>query len=183
MMTLMAVMIAIAANAQYNVGTSSRYTDSNGNSTSTHRNQYGETTGTSSSYTDSYGNTTTTHRDRYGNTIGTSSTYTDSYGNTTTTHRDRYGNTTGTDRSYTDSYGNTTTTYSDPYGQRRGTSNTYTILPLPIGTPTGKASALLQAILIRMGTPLLSNVAMMNYNARRNAGGDDPECQCSGLCL
>ena len=35
------------------------------------------------------------------------------------------------------------------------------ILPLPIGTPTGKASALLQAILIRMGTPLLSNVAMM----------------------
>ena len=33
--------------------------------------------------------------------------------------------------------------------------------PLPIGTPTGKASALLQAILIRMGTPLLSNVAMM----------------------
>ena len=74
MMTLMAVMIAIAANAQYNVGTSSRYTDSYGNSTSTHRNQYGETTGTSSSHTDSFGNTTTTHRDRYGNTIGTSST-------------------------------------------------------------------------------------------------------------
>ena len=74
MMTLMTVMIAIAANAQYNVGTSSRYTDSYGNSTSTHRNQYGETTGTSSSYTDSFGNTTTTHRDRYGNTIGTSST-------------------------------------------------------------------------------------------------------------
>ena len=73
-MTLMAVMIAIAANAQYNVGTSSRYTDGYGNSTSTHRNQYGETTGTSSSYTDSFGNTTTTHRDRYGNTIGTSST-------------------------------------------------------------------------------------------------------------
>ena len=44
MMTLMTVMIAIAANAQYNVGTSSRYTDSYGNSTSTHRNQYGETT-------------------------------------------------------------------------------------------------------------------------------------------
>ena len=33
--------------------------------------------------------------------------------------------------------------------------------PPPIGTPTGKASALLQAILIHMGTPLLSNVAMM----------------------
>ena len=55
MITMVAVMIAIAANAQYNVGTSSRYTDSFGNSTSTHRNQYGETTGTSSSYTDSYG--------------------------------------------------------------------------------------------------------------------------------
>jgi len=40
MITMVAVMIAIAANAQYNVGTSSRYTDSYGNSTSTHRNQY-----------------------------------------------------------------------------------------------------------------------------------------------
>ena len=70
----MVAMIAISANAQYNVRTSSRYTDGYGNSTSTHRNQYGETTGTSSSHTDSFGNTTTTHRDRYGNTIGTSST-------------------------------------------------------------------------------------------------------------
>ena len=33
--------------------------------------------------------------------------------------------------------------------------------PLPIGTPTGKASALLQAILIRLGILLRSNVAMM----------------------
>ena len=146
MITMVAVMIAIAANAQYNVGTSSKYTDSfgNSNSTSTHRNQYGETTGTSSSYTDSYGNTTTTHRDRYGNTIGTSSTYTDSYGNTTTTHRDRYGNTTGTDRSYTDSFGNTTTT-----------------LPRPIRTVMDKALALPPAIRIRLGIPLLSSVAIM----------------------
>ena len=88
MMTLMAVVFAIAASAQsYNVGTSSRYTDSYGNSISTHRNQYGLTTGTSSSYTDGYGYTTTTHRDRYGNSLGTSTTYTDSYGYTTTTHR------------------------------------------------------------------------------------------------
>ena len=64
MMTLMAVTFAIAANAQgYNVGSSSRYTDSFGNSTSTHRNANGGITGTSSSYTDSFGNTTTTHRD------------------------------------------------------------------------------------------------------------------------
>ena len=89
LMTLMAVVFAIAANAQYNVGTSSRYTDSYGNSTSTHRNQYGQTTGTSSSYTDSYGNTTTTHKNLYGQTIGTSTTYTDSYGNTTTTHKNQ----------------------------------------------------------------------------------------------
>ena len=33
--------------------------------------------------------------------------------------------------------------------------------PLPIGTPTGKTSALLQAILIRMGILLRSSVAMM----------------------
>ena len=54
-MALVALLIALTANAQsYNVGTSSRYTDSFGNSTSTHRNQYGQTTGTSSSYTDSF---------------------------------------------------------------------------------------------------------------------------------
>ena len=68
MMTLMAAVFAITANAQYNVGTSSKYTDSFGNSTSTHRNQYGMTTGTSSSFSDGYGTTTTTHRDSYGNT-------------------------------------------------------------------------------------------------------------------
>lgn len=34
-------------------------------------------------------------------------------------------------------------------------------LQLPIGTPTGKASALLQAILIRLGILLRSSVAMM----------------------
>ena len=47
MMTLMAVVFAIAANAQYNVGTSSTTTDYFGNQTTTHRNQYGQTTGTS----------------------------------------------------------------------------------------------------------------------------------------
>ena len=46
-MTLMAVVFAIAANAQYNVGTSSTTTDYFGNQTTTHRNQYGQTTGTS----------------------------------------------------------------------------------------------------------------------------------------
>ena len=54
-MFLMTMAFAISAHAQYNVGTSSRDTDSWGNSTSTHRNQYGQTTGTSSSYTDSWG--------------------------------------------------------------------------------------------------------------------------------
>ena len=69
-MMLMAITFAITANAQsYDVGTSSRYTDSFGNSTSTHRNQYGQTTGSSSSYTDAFGNTTTTHRDQYGRPV------------------------------------------------------------------------------------------------------------------
>ena len=81
-MTLMAVVFAITANAQYNVGTSSTTTDYFGNQTTTHRNQYGQTTGTSTSSTDYFGNTTTTHRDSYGNTIGTSTTSTDYFGNT-----------------------------------------------------------------------------------------------------
>ena len=106
-MTLAAILIAITANAQYNVGTSSLYTDSYGNSISTHRDKNGMTTGTSSSYTDSFGNTITTHRDRNGQVIGTSSTYTDSFGNTITTHRDRNGHVTGTASSQTDSFGNT----------------------------------------------------------------------------
>ena len=46
-MTLMAVVFAIAADAQYNVGTSSRYTDSYGNSTSTHRTLGGKDTNNS----------------------------------------------------------------------------------------------------------------------------------------
>ena len=68
MMTLMAGMIAIAANAQYyNVGSSRTTTDYFGNRTTTHSNRYGMTTGTSTSSTDYFGTTTTTHRDRYGN--------------------------------------------------------------------------------------------------------------------
>ena len=67
-MTMMAALFAIAANAQYNVGTSSKYTDPFGNSTSTHKNQYGQTTGTSSSYTDSFGNTTTNQKSNNENT-------------------------------------------------------------------------------------------------------------------
>ena len=48
MTTLMAIVFAIAANAQYyNVGTSTTSTDYFGNQTTTHRNQYGQTTGTS----------------------------------------------------------------------------------------------------------------------------------------
>lgn len=54
-MAMMAAAFTITVNAQnYNVGSSSRYTDSFGNSISTHRNQYGQTTGTSSSYTDAF---------------------------------------------------------------------------------------------------------------------------------
>ena len=77
-MVLMATIFAINVNAQYyNVGTSTTSTDYFGNQTTTHRNQYGQTTGTSTSSTDYFGNTMTTHRDSYGNTIGTSTTSTD----------------------------------------------------------------------------------------------------------
>lgn len=76
---------AIAANAQsFNVGTSSSTTDYMGNTTTTHRNQYGQTTGTSTSSTDYMGNTTTTHRNQYGLTTGTSSSSTDYMRNKTT---------------------------------------------------------------------------------------------------
>lgn len=69
LMTLLAMTFAITASAQYNVGSSTRRTDSFGNTTSTHRNQYGQTTGTSSSHTDSFGNTNTEQRS---NNSGTS---------------------------------------------------------------------------------------------------------------
>ena len=67
-MTLMAVVFAIAANAQYNVGTSSTTTDYFGNQTTTHRNQYGQTTGTSTSSTDYFGNRNTQQRSNNSNT-------------------------------------------------------------------------------------------------------------------
>ena len=67
-MTLMAVVFAITANAQYNVGTSSTTTDYFGNQTTTHRNQYGQTTGTSTSSTDYFGNRNTQQRSNNSNT-------------------------------------------------------------------------------------------------------------------
>lgn len=51
-MMLMAITFAISASAQYNVGTSTTTTDIFGNQTTTHRNQYGQTTGTSTSSTE-----------------------------------------------------------------------------------------------------------------------------------
>ena len=49
---LLVSVFAIAAKAQYNVGTSSTTTDYFGNQTTTHRDQYGNTTGTSTTTTD-----------------------------------------------------------------------------------------------------------------------------------
>ena len=68
---LLVSVFAIAAKAQYNVGTSSNTTDYFGNQTTTHRDQYGNTIGTSTTSTDYFGNTTTTHRDRQGNNSNT----------------------------------------------------------------------------------------------------------------
>ena len=75
-MTLMTAVFAITANAQYNVGTSSTTTDNFGNQTTTHRNQYGQTTGKSTSSTDYFGNTNSTYTDSYGRSTGTSTTST-----------------------------------------------------------------------------------------------------------
>lgn len=93
MMTLMAVMIAITANAQYNVGTSSTTTDYFGNQTTTHRDRYGNTTGTSSPSTDYFGNITTTYRNQYGQTEGTSTSSTDYFGNRNTQQKSNNPNT------------------------------------------------------------------------------------------
>jgi uncharacterized protein YxeA len=69
MMTLMAVVFAIAASAQsYNVGTSNTTTDYLGNQTTTHRDQYGNKTGTSTSSTDYLGNRNTQQRSNNSNT-------------------------------------------------------------------------------------------------------------------
>ena len=64
----MAVTIAIAANAQYNVGTSSTTTDYFGNQTTTYRNRYGQTQGSSTSSTDYFGNRNTQQRSNNSNT-------------------------------------------------------------------------------------------------------------------
>ena len=58
MMTLMAVVFAIAANAQY---------------TTNYYNQYGGSIGSSTTHSNYGGGTTTTYYDAYGNSIGSSS--------------------------------------------------------------------------------------------------------------
>ena len=68
-MMLMAIVFAATANAQYyNVGTSTTSTDYFGNQTTTHRNQYGQTTGTSTSSYDYFGNRNTQQRSNNSNT-------------------------------------------------------------------------------------------------------------------
>lgn len=94
---IVAICPFVAIFAQYyNVGTSTTgRTDVFGNTTTTHRNCYGNTTGTSTTgQTDMFGNSTTTHKDRCGNTIGTSTTgQTDMFGNTTTKQKSNNSNT------------------------------------------------------------------------------------------
>ena len=63
------IMLAAVANAQYySVGTSTTgQTDIFGNTTTTHRNSYGQSTGTSTTgRTDMFGNTTTQQRSNTG---------------------------------------------------------------------------------------------------------------------
>ena len=67
-MMLMTIAFAITANAQYYVGSSSTTTDYFGNTTTTYRNQYGETQGSSTSSTDYFGNRKTQQRSSNPNT-------------------------------------------------------------------------------------------------------------------
>ena len=75
-MTLMAVVFAIAANAQYNTN----YYD-----------QYGGSTGSATTRSNYGGGTTTNYYDQYGGSIGSSTTRQNYGGGTTTTYYDQYG--------------------------------------------------------------------------------------------
>ena len=89
-------MLRTSLFAQFNVGTSvSGQTDVFGNTTTVHKDSYGNKTGSStSSKTDIFGNTTTTHKDAYGNTTGRSTTgEKDIFGNTTTKQDSENSNT------------------------------------------------------------------------------------------
>lgn len=113
----------LASVAQNKVGSAvTGHPDIFGNTTTTHKDRYGNNQGTAvTGKPDVFGNTTTTYKDRYGNKTGTSVTgKPDVFGNTTTTYKDRYGNSTGTSvTGKPDVFGNTTTTYKDRYGTRR----------------------------------------------------------------
>ena len=73
---LIALLSCIVATAQYKVGTSTTAkADYWGNTKTTHKDSYGNTTGTSTTAeADYWGNTKTTHKDNYGNVVGTSTT-------------------------------------------------------------------------------------------------------------
>ena len=86
-MTLMAVVFAIAANAQYNTN---------------YYNQYGGSTGSATTRSNYGGGTTTNYYDQYGGSIGSSTTRSNYGGGTTTTYYDAYGNSLGS--SYSSGY-------------------------------------------------------------------------------
>ena len=79
-MTLMAVVFAIAANAQYNTN---------------YYNQYGGSMGSATTRSNYGGGTTTNYYDQYGGSIGSSTTRSNYGGGTTTTYYDAYGNNIG----------------------------------------------------------------------------------------
>lgn len=83
-----------AANAQYNVGTSTTETDYLGRPVTTHRDAYGNKQGTSTTKTDYLGRPVTTYRDAYGNRQGTSTTERDYLGRLKTNQRSNNSNTT-----------------------------------------------------------------------------------------
>ena len=109
MMTLMAVMIAIAANAQYNTN---------------YYNQYGGSIGSSTTRSNYSGGYTTNYYNQYGGSTGCATTRSNYSGGTTTNYYNQYGGSTGsaTTRSYYG--GGTTTNYYDQYGGSTGSATT-----------------------------------------------------------
>ena len=79
-MTLMAVVFAIAANAQY---------------TTNYYDQYGGSTGSATTRSNYGGGTTTNYYDQYGGSTGSATTRSNYGGGTTTSYYDAYGNNIG----------------------------------------------------------------------------------------
>lgn len=98
MMTLMAVVFASAANAQYNTS---------------YYNQYGGSIGSSTTRSEYGGGYTTNYHARYGGSTGSATTRSNYGGGKTTNYYDQYGGSTGSATTQSNYGGGYTTHYYD----------------------------------------------------------------------